>query len=173
MLKSATISLRPWQDTDLPILTEMRNDVVLQSKLLARARGSRSEQVREWLQSRSSQNDRMLFIIADCQDNQAQGFIQLNELNLIDRHADLGICLSTQARGRGLGGQAIALLAQYLRDQWSLRKLCLSVRADNTAALRCYEKLGFKRCGLLRQHVFIEGRWQDVVLMEYFLTMAD
>lgn len=107
MLKSATISLRPWQDADLPILTEMRNDVVLQSQLLARARGSRSEQVREWLQSRSSQNDRMLFIIADCQDNQAQGFIQLNELNLIDRHADLGICLSTQARGRGLGGRPL------------------------------------------------------------------
>ena len=173
MLKSATISLRPWQDADLPILTELRNDVALQAQLLARARGSRPEQVREWLQSRSCQQDRMLLIIADCQDNQAQGFIQLNELNLIDRRADLGICLSAQARGRGLGGQAIGLLAQYLRDQWNLHKLGLSVRADNAAALRCYEKLGFTRCGLLRQHVFIEGRWQDIVLMEYFLTMAE
>lgn len=173
MLKSATISLRPWQDADLPILTELRNDVALQAQLLARARGSRPEQVREWLQGRSRQDDRMLFIIADHQDDLAQGFIQLNDLDLIDRHAELGICLSAQARGRGLGGQAIALLADYLRDQWRLHKLCLRVRADNAAALRCYEKAGFVRCGLLRRHVFIEGRWQDVILMEYFLEIPE
>ena len=172
MLKNATISLRPWQEADLPILTELRNDVALQAQLLARPRGSRPQQVREWLEGRSRQDDRMLFIIADCRDDLAQGFIQLNELDLIDRRAELGICLSAQARGRGVGGHAIALLADYLRDQWNLHKLGLRVRADNAAALRCYEKVGFARCGVLRRHVFIEGCWQDVILMEYFLEMA-
>ena len=171
MLKNATISLRPWQEADLPILTELRNDVALQAQLLARPRGSRPQQVREWLEGRSRQDDRMFFVIADCKDDSAQGFIQLSDLDLIDRRAELGVCLCDQARGRGLGGQAIALLANYLRDQWHLRKLGLRVRADNAAALRCYEKFGFVRCGLLRRHVFIDGCCQDIVLMEYFLTM--
>jgi RimJ/RimL family protein N-acetyltransferase len=173
MLDGANIRLRPWRDDDLPVLTGLRNDVALQAQLLARAQGSRPEQVREWLQCRSGQADRLLFIIADRGDDQARGFIQVSDLDLLDGHANLGICLLGQVRGCGLGGQAISLLADYLRDQWRLRKLVLRVRADNAAALRCYEKAGFERCGLLRQHVFIEGCWQDVVLMELFLAGAD
>lgn len=173
MLKSAAICLRPWQDSDLPTLTELRNDVALQAQLLARARGSRPEQVREWLQGRSSQSDRMLFIIAETQDDKTLGFIQLSDLDTVDRRADLGICLTVQARGRGVGGEAITLFTDYLRDQWGLHKVGLRVRSDNTAALRCYEKVGFARCGLLKRHVFIEGYWQDVVLMEHFLTVAE
>jgi RimJ/RimL family protein N-acetyltransferase len=173
MIKGQSISLRVWREDDLPVLTALRNDVALQAQLLARARGSRPEQVREWLQGRSGQTDRLLFVIAEPEEDQAWGFIQASDLDPIDSHADLGMCLLAQARGRGLGGQAIALLADYLRDQWHLRKLGLRVRADNAAALRCYEKAGFERCGLLRRHVFIDGRWQDVVLMERFLAGAD
>lgn len=172
MLEGANFRLRPWRDEDLPVLTTLRNDVALQAQLLARARGSRPEQVREWLLSRSGQADHMLFIIAEREDDQTQGFIQISDLDPVNGHADLGICLLGQARGRGLGGQAIVLLANYLRDQWRLNKLSLRVRADNAAALRCYEKSGFERCGLLRQHVFIEGRWHDVILMERFLAGA-
>lgn len=171
MLENATIRLRAWQDKDLLVLTTLRNDVALQAQLLARARGSSLEQVRKWLHVRTDQTDRMLFIIVECQDDQALGFIQISDLDLVDRRADLGICLLRQAWGRGLGGQAITLVANNLRDNWGLRKLGLRVRADNAAALRCYEKSGFERCGLLREHVFIEGRWHDVILMERFLTI--
>jgi len=172
MLDGATIRLRPWQDSDLPVLTSLRNDVSLQAQLLARARGSRPEQVREWLETGSSQTDRLLFIIADRQDDQPLGFIQVSDLDLVDGHANLGICLLSQARSRGLGGQAITLLADYLHKQWRLRKIYLRVRSDNTAAIRCYEKAGFERCGLLRQHVFVEGQWHDVVLMECFIGVG-
>lgn len=170
MLEGASIRLRPWRDDDLPILTALRNDVALQAQLLARARGSRPEQVREWLQAWTEQTDRFLFIIAERQDDQARGFIQVSHLDLLNGLADLGIGLHNQYRGRGLGGQAIALLSGYLRNHWRLRKLSLRVRADNAGALKCYEKAGFRQCGLLRKHVFIEGRWQDVVLMECFLS---
>lgn len=170
MLTDASVRLRPWQDDDLPTLTAMRNDIALQSQLLARARGSQREQVREWLQGFGERLERQLFIITELGSDQALGFVQVTNFDRLDGHADLGICLLGKARGRGLGGQAISLLANYLRDQWRVRKLNLRVRADNFGALRCYEKAGFRRCGLLRQHIFIDGVWQDVVLMESFLT---
>lgn len=173
MLTGESVHLRVWREEDLPILTELRNDVQLQAQLLGRARGSRPEQVREWLQRRSAKVDSLLFIISEYDSEEALGFIQVSGLDAVDSHADLGICLIGDARGRGKGGEAISLLANYLREHWRLRKLNLRVRADNDVALRCYQKVGFERCGLLRQHIFIEGRWQDVVLMECFLTKED
>jgi RimJ/RimL family protein N-acetyltransferase len=170
MLEGELIRLRTWRDEDLPVLTKLRNDVELQAQLLARARGSRSEQVREWLQARSTHPDSMLFVIAEQSNDEALGFVQVSDLDMVDGRASLGICLVKQARGRGIGSQTIFLLCGYLRDQWHLRKLSLNVRADNDSALRCYDKTGFVRCGLLREHVFISGRWHDVVLMERFLT---
>ena len=173
MIDGTDICLRTWEDKDIPMLTTMRNDLALQAQLLARARGSRPEQVQEWLQSRSTHPDRLLFIIANRKADQALGYIQISELNTIDGYAELGICLINEARGRGLAGQAITQISNYLRDQWRLRKLGLRVRDDNRAALKCYEKAGFERCGILRQHVFIDGHWQDVVLMERFLINSD
>ena len=170
MLEGEFVRLRSWRDDDLQLLTKLRNDVDLQAQLLARARGCRSEQVREWLHARSSHSDSMLFVIAEQKNDEALGFVQVSDLDMVDGRANLGICLVLQARGRGIGSQTISLLSDYLRDHWHLRKLSLKVRADNDSALRCYYKEGFERCGLLREHVFISGKWHDVVLMERFFT---
>ena len=169
MLIGVSIKLRPWRDEDLLFLTSIRNDVVLQAGLMSRARGSRKEQVIEWLQGHRDNLNSMMFIISERECDQPRGYIQINDLNLLDAHAEMGICLIEEAQGKGLGGQAIKLIAMYLRDHWRVRKLILRVGAKNAAALKCYEKAGFERCGLLKQHVFISGEWQDLVLMEYFL----
>jgi len=173
LLNGISFRLRPWQDADLKVLTELRNDIAIQSQLLARVRGSQSEQVHEWLQRYSGQADRLLFIIAARETDEALGFTQITDMNFPDGHAEVGICLIRQVQGRGLCKQVLNLLGDHLRAHWHLRKLYLRVRADNTPALHCYEKAGFERCGMLRRHIFIEDYWQDVVLMEYFLAREE
>ncbi|WP_200214398.1 GNAT family N-acetyltransferase [Micromonospora coerulea] len=69
------------------------------------------------------------------------------------RVAALGnVTTDPKARGRGLAGAAVAALCARLRD--SVDHVTLNVRADNRAALRLYDRLGFTRvadfveCGL-------------------------
>jgi RimJ/RimL family protein N-acetyltransferase len=169
MIEGASIRLRTWQERDLPRLQVLRNDVALQAQLLARAQGSNLEQVREWLERRTSGSDSVLFVIADRNEDEALGFIQFTGLDPIDGLADLGICLSPAAQGRGAGTEAITLALPYLVEVQRTRKLNLRVRADNERAIRCYQRLGFQPCGHLRKHIFIDGNWQDVLLMELFL----
>jgi len=166
MIEGHNIRLRVWREDDLPILTALRNDVDLQAQLLARVRGSNAEQVLRWLKDRT---DRLLLVISDRRSDVILGYLQVGEMNTVDRHAVLGICLAPDARGRGLGGEAINLVCDYLRNIWGMRKLSLRVRADNTAALRCYERVSFERCGLLKQHFYLDGCGRDVVLMERLL----
>lgn len=169
MIEGATIRLRPWHQSDLPFLTMLRNDVALQSQLLARARGSDEATVRKWLENRSTQPDSLLFIIAERQDDSPVGYLQIADISPINQRGELGICLTRTAQGKGLGQQAVSLAINHLRNNWGFRKLNLRVRADNTSAICCYEKLGFTQCGLLQKHIFIDGGWQDLVLMEVFL----
>jgi RimJ/RimL family protein N-acetyltransferase len=169
MIEGPSIRLRAWQERDLPALQVLRNDVALQAQLLARAQGSDIAQVQDWLQRRSNGTDSLLFVIADRHGDDAFGFIQFTGLDPIDRLADLGICLSPAAQGRGAGTEAITLALPYLREVRRTRKLNLRVRCDNERAIRCYQRLGFQQCGTLRQHIFIDGHWQDVLLMEMFL----
>jgi ribosomal protein S18 acetylase RimI-like enzyme len=72
------------------------------------------------------------------------------------RVAALGnVTTHPQARGRGLAAAAVAALCARLRD--TVEHVTLNVRADNTAAVRLYARLGFARvadfteCGLHRR----------------------
>ena len=169
MIDGTGLRLRGWRESDLDVLTEMRNDLALQSELLARPRGSGALQVRQWLQNRAADPQGLLLIVAGRDDDRTLGYLQLTDISAVDRRAELGICLHAQAQGRGVGNEALTLVQPYLRRVWALRKLNLRVRADNARAIACYERVGFLRCGLLRHHVYIDGALRDLVLMEMFL----
>lgn len=169
MIETTQLRLRAWRSDDLPALTRLRNDVALQAQLLTRVRGNSSAQVQQWLQERSTAAGSLLWILADRHSDQALGFLQLTGMDGFDRRAELGICLMPEAQGAGRGREALAAALPYLQSSWGLRKVSLKVRHDNAPAIRCYEHLGFERCGLLREDIFLEGRWLDVVLMEKVL----
>lgn len=51
-------------------------------------------------------------------------------------------------------------------DNWlDLKRLELTVFADNAAAIALYEKLGFEREGVLRSYAFRDGAYVDVLAM--------
>jgi diamine N-acetyltransferase len=168
MLEGANIVLRPWVDKDLAALTSLRNDVKLQAQLNARPRGSNEEQVKDWLQGFAQDNQSIFLVIVDMSDEVA-GFIQAKNIDALNRRAEIGIGLTPGKTGKGLGSEAIGLLGCYLKDTWNLRKIILQVRSDNLLAIGAYKKCGFQICGEFHAHVFIEGQWQDVTLMELFL----
>src|SRR5689334_8809065 len=51
------------------------------------------------------------------------------------------IAVAVEQRGRGLGGQVTARVCRSLRTR--VEHIGLNVRADNRAAIACYERLGF------------------------------
>lgn len=169
---AGSVLLRPWRETDIPFLQQLRNDVPLQAQLLARARGSDEAAVRRWLQARAEGERSLFLVIADPDAGEPLGYLQIVDIDPEDRRGELGICLAPAAQGRGLGRAAVRAALAAARSDRGLRKVSLRVRADNLRAIRCYDATGFARCGLLREHVCIEGSWRDVVLMEAFLEPA-
>ena len=170
MIEGSRIRLRDWREADLPALTSWRNDVALQSQLLARVRGSTVDQVREWAQERSRGATSLMWVIAMHEGDQPIGYVQLVGLDDLDQCGDLGICLDAGSQGAGVGREVLSLLIAHARQLRSFRKFELRVRADNAKAIRCYEAVGFVRCGVLHARTFVDGDYADVILMERFIA---
>ncbi|WUR51761.1 GNAT family N-acetyltransferase [Actinomadura citrea] len=83
------------------------------------------------------------------------------------RHAGIDIYLDPSVHGRGLGPDAIRTLARHLFDDHDHHRITIDPAASNTAAIRCYEKVGFRPVGVMRQYERdTDGTWHDGLLMD-------
>jgi RimJ/RimL family protein N-acetyltransferase len=98
-------------------------------------------------------------------DGEAVGSASLFDFDLFAGHAEAGISLAPEARGRGLGTAAMRLLLEFGFVRRNLRRIHLQAIASNAAALRSYENAGFVVEGRLREHAWVRGRYEDIVLM--------
>jgi aminoglycoside 6'-N-acetyltransferase len=84
------------------------------------------------------------------------------------RNAWLDIFVDPAQRGRGLGPAAIRVLCRHLADDRGHHHFLIDPATANTAAIRAYEKAGFKRVGVMRQAERDVGGdgWHDSLLMD-------
>ncbi len=86
-------------------------------------------------------------------DGDRVGFIQhWQELDPEYRHAGMDIFLVEAAQGRGAGTDAVRTLARHLVHDLGHHRLTIDPAADNVAAIRCYEKVGFRPVGIMREY---------------------
>jgi aminoglycoside 6'-N-acetyltransferase len=96
------------------------------------------------------------------------GAIQYAEENEPDyRHASIDIYLDPAVHGRGLGTDAVRTLAHHLIVDKGHHRLTIDPSADNAAAIRSYEKVGFRAVGRMRRYERgLDGSWHDGLLMD-------
>ncbi len=75
----------------------------------------------------------------------------------------LGIMVARPFRGRGVGERLMRASLEAARG--SFEQVRLGVLADNTRALRLYERLGFQVCGRIPRSVKRGDSYEDEVLM--------
>ncbi|MGW7051535.1 GNAT family N-acetyltransferase [Streptomyces sp. NPDC054887] len=83
------------------------------------------------------------------------------------RHAGIDIYLDPAVHGRGLGADAVRTLAHHLITDLGHHRVVIDPAADNTAAVRCYTKVGFRPVGIMRAYERgPDGTWHDGLLMD-------
>ncbi|KKI94083.1 aminoglycoside adenylyltransferase [Bacillus sp. SA1-12] len=80
------------------------------------------------------------------------GHISLGQIDMKNKSARVGKVLigDKQVRGQGFGQQMMNEVLKVAFNHLHLHRVSLGVFDFNTAAIACYEKVGFKKEGLLR-----------------------
>lgn len=75
--------------------------------------------------------------------------------------AELYIFVNPDLQGKGIGTETVKLMCQYGFDEMQLEKIYLHTNADNYAARRLYEKLGFVLEGYMPKEIMNKGKIKD------------
>jgi aminoglycoside 6'-N-acetyltransferase len=84
------------------------------------------------------------------------------------RHASIDIFVATAHMGRGVCTEAVRLVVDHLVRERGHHRITIDPAAHNAGAIRCYEKAGFERVGVMRRaERSADGRsWHDALFME-------
>jgi aminoglycoside 6'-N-acetyltransferase len=102
-------------------------------------------------------------------DGVVAGMVQFaEELDPKYRHASIDLFLDPALHGRGIGTEVVRRVVRELIDERGHHRITIDPAADNVAAVRTYEKAGFRRVGVMRRYERdSDGRgWHDGLLME-------
>jgi aminoglycoside 6'-N-acetyltransferase len=102
-------------------------------------------------------------------DGAVAGLIQFSEeLEPKYRHAEIDLFLDPAVHGRGLGSEAVRRVVRRLIDELGHHRITIDPAVANTAAIRAYERVGFRSVGVMRRSERdIDGNgWHDSLLME-------
>ncbi len=162
------IALGPLSRDLLPLYQHWLNDFALLTSVDRRFRPLSADWIETWYERHArGGSDSQVFTIWARDPWQPLGNAALQDLDLRNRGAELGLFIGeAEARGHGLGTEAARLLLGYGFQALGLRSVMLRAFAYNLAALRCFERVGFREFGRRRQAQFMGGRFWDVVYME-------
>lgn len=172
MLTGEKVLLRQPQNSDVLPLLALRNDVEMQLQLMALPRANSVQKLNEWLDRNLNDAETVFFVIADKSDNQVIGFIQIKNINFINRVGELGIGLTKSAQGKGFAEDAMKMLEQYCKSVFNLRKIVLEVLEINERAIKFYIRFGYRQVGILTENHYQNDVFQNVVIMEKFIPQS-
>jgi RimJ/RimL family protein N-acetyltransferase len=127
---------------------------------------SQQKHVKEYLDINADEkNDDCKLIIETITEKHPIGTVGMHETDKRFRNGWLDIWLTTNARNKGYGREAILILLNYFFNELDYYRVALDVYEMNKAGQHLYKKLGFAEEGRLRQHIFYRGRRWDEIIM--------
>lgn len=152
------IKIRQLNKTDLSKRVELLNNPIV-SATLNTSELFTIEKTKRWFISRDlSKRLDVTFLIEDT----IIGMGGLVNYSKIDKNIELYIYLSPDYHGQGLGTMCTKLLTNYGFQHFKdLNKIYLFTFANNIAANKMYEKVGYKLEGVLRQQKYHNDKLYD------------
>lgn len=166
LLRGEKVRLTAVTSNDLPAITRWWDDAdFLRLYNTAPAAPRNEDQLSRRFDLSSTSPDVFLFAVRLIADDTFIGLIELDGIDWSNRttFVSIGIGEATH-RGRGYGRDAMKLALNFAFNELNLHRVCLTVFSYNAAAIALYDRLGFTREGVYREHLERDGRRHDMLL---------
>lgn len=86
------------------------------------------------------------------------------DTNAHHKRGDIGLLIGAEYWGKGHATDAINAMTEHAFSS-GLHKVTAGAYAGNGGSVRAFEKAGFSREGVLKEHWYVDGEYQDGILM--------
>ena len=153
------VSIRKFTERDIPAKVRWINDS-RNNRYLHYDLPLEEEKTRRWFHANQDRTDRYDAVIE--LDGVPVGVIGLLGIDWKNSKAEYYVTLGeAAAAGKGVATIASRQLLTYAFDELGLNRVYLFTERDNLPAQRLFERIGFRREGLLRDDLFSRGRYVD------------
>jgi RimJ/RimL family protein N-acetyltransferase len=164
------VCLRAIQSSDVEHLAQHYNKLELRRFLGVPLPRSRNY-LQAWIEKQGSSNpwiDGVLQLsIADKNTGEFLGFANLKDIVKPHSRAELGISIyDPNNQSKGYGTDAVRVILWVAFNILGLHSVFLDVIAKNERAIHVYEKVGFKRVGILRESELLDGAYTNLLYMD-------
>jgi len=114
----------------------------------------------------NSLDDKARFVFAICTHNDEHiGNVGLGKINYVSRNCMLNIFIADHKnRNKGFGSEAIKLVLRFAFNKLNMHKVYLQTSDRFEGAVHMYERLGFYKEGVMRDHYYSNGRYDDKII---------
>ena len=163
-LEGKKIYLRPMAEEDTDLIVRWRNEDFVRKNFIYQKPFTREGHL-NWIRTMVDTGKVIQFIICTKEDEPV-GSVYLRDIDRTHRKAEYGIFIGEKdALSRGYGTEAAKLMLRYSFEELKLHKLMLRVLAGNDRAKKSYENAGFVQEAYLKDDVYLEDGYRDVILM--------
>jgi RimJ/RimL family protein N-acetyltransferase len=167
MFEGQKVRLRAYTKDDLSMARSFLNDSEVSIMMrVGIPFPMRPEDEEKWYNSLDANGDKNYgFAIESKKEGQYLGGCGVHGIDSKNHVATVGIFLGREHIGKGYGTDAMQVLVDFCFNEINLNKVKLFVFAFNKRGLKCYQKVGFKIEGKLRQEIFRQGKYHDMLSM--------
>jgi diamine N-acetyltransferase len=168
MITGTRIRLRAIERSDIPLFATWLNDPEVTQGLLLYLPMSQAQE-ENWFENMLKQPPEQHPLGIEVKNPDGWDIIGNCGFHAVDwknRSAEVGIFIGKKELwSQGYGQDAMRLLLRHGFNNLNLHRIYLHVFDNNPRAVRSYEKVGFIHEGRLRQDIYKNGSFHDVLVM--------
>jgi len=124
------------------------------------------EGLKKYIKEKNTADNCLFLCILDRESGKHIGNIKLEPIDFESKKAVLGILIGDKNYwGKGIGTEATKLLVDYAFNNLNIKEVNLGVISENKAAIRVYEKAGFKTTKIEKDAIDHDGKKYDKIIM--------
>ena len=159
------VYIRPITEEDTDLIIAWRNSDAVRPYFIYQKPFTR-EGHREWLETMIRTRRAYQFIVCTIEEDKPIGCTYLRDYDRENNKIEYGVFLgSDDVKGKGIGTEILRLTLRFAFDKLHVHKVFARAFADNRASIGSFLKGGFAKEAYLKDEVYVNGQYRDIVLL--------
>jgi phosphinothricin acetyltransferase len=161
--------IRPATESDLPVLLEIYNDIILHTTAVYSYEPHTLEMRQAWYKDKLDHGYPVL--VAE-DDGRVIGFTTFGPFRAWPAYqytVEHSVYVAADQRGKGLGKALLTPIIEAARSK-GMHALIAGIDSTNDASIKLHKSFGFEQVAHFKEVGYKFDRWLDLVFMELILT---